>query len=134
MRFVHHPIESVSVKPWKAITDVVPDAKPETISFLRWVTFIVLDDPRAFTDGQQQSVVKMRRWAKVIDAFESSKPGEYIPVDDQDYATLKLIVENPQRAFQNGVVQITLACMPYVDAILEAKSELPAVVNQAQAS
>lgn len=130
MKHIQVPFEVVTVKPWATILEQLPDAKPEAITFLRWATFMWLDDPRGFTsDTGAQSIIKMRRWQKVIDKFEVAKPGQYISLDDDDYETLKKIVESPARVFQQNTTQVTLSCLLYVDAVLNAVSELPVVAT-----
>jgi hypothetical protein len=129
MKHFQVPQEVVLVKPWAAILAQDPSAKPEPIPFLRWATFMWLDDTRAYMDGQTQSVMRLRRWQKVIDKFEIAAPGEWVSLDDQDYATLRMIVEAPARVFQQNNTMIALACLPYTDAVLDAKDTLPPEVD-----
>ena len=120
----------VEVKPWAAILSTMPDAQPQKLSFLTYATATWLDDERAWiNDDGKQSVVKLRRWGKVIDAFEKTKPGQWISMDDEDYGTLKRIVESPKKVFTQAPTQIALAAIPFVDAVLEAKHELPAILD-----
>lgn len=132
MKHFQVPASAAELVPPKAVLEKDPAAKVATFSFREFSTFIWLEDPRAYTsehDGKQ-SVVKLRRWQKVIDAFEAAEPGDWISLEDEDYATLKTIVEAPQRQFQVGHTRIALACMPFVDAVLGAKNEKPAVVAE----
>lgn len=124
-RHIQVPHACAEVAPWAAVLETDPNAKPEKISFSRFSTFIWLDDARGYSDDKGMSVVKLRRWQKLIDKFEAAKPGDWISLDDEDYDALRRIVENPQRGFQAGNTQIMLACMPYVDAVLDAVTELP---------
>lgn len=129
MRHFQVPFEAVEVKPWAAILAANPDAKPGKVSFREWASLIWLDDPRAYTNERgEQSIVKLRRWQKVIDLFELAKPGDWISLEDDDYEALKKIVESPTRAFAQNATLIALACMPYTDAVLDAKKEKPAAV------
>jgi hypothetical protein len=126
MKYIHHPYD-IEVKPWAEILRANPQAAPEKVSFMRWLTFIVLDDPRGLLNEKgEQSILQMRRWQKLIEKFEASKPGEFIAIDDQDYDVLTKIVNTPSRSFQNATA-ITLACLTFVDAVLGAPSEIPAV-------
>jgi hypothetical protein len=115
------PFALITVKP-RSVDH--PDAKPEPISFLRYATHCWLDDMRAWSDEQGKgSIVKMHRWQKVIERFEAAKQGDWITLDDADYAILKGIVEKPMRFFPSA--HATLECLPYSDAVLDAKDELP---------
>lgn len=121
------PFEAVLVKPWAAVLEATPDAKPEPMPFLKFATFIWLDDPRGYSDDLgKQSIVKMRRWLAVVARFESSKPGEWITLEDDDYATLKKIVESPTRSFGTPAM---MSCLPFSDIVLNAVDKVPAVVG-----
>lgn len=134
MRHIQIPYD-VEIKPWKIVLDANPDAKPEKMSFLRYATFMWIDDPRSWIDeAGKQSVVKLRRWQKVIDKFEAAKPGEYVALDDEDYAVLVKIVESPAKVFQGAPTQVALACLPFIDAVVNAVEELPSVVANGQAT
>jgi hypothetical protein len=135
-KYFQVPHAAAMIKPWKTILDIDPEAKPEPMSFLRFATMIWLNDPRAITEEGKttQSVLRIRKWSKVIDAFEAAKPGDWITMSDEDFEVLKRIVEHPQHAFQMNNMATMLACMPFVDAVLAAKDELPAVVNGASAT
>lgn len=100
-------------------------SKPETVTFLKFATFIWLDDPNAYTDAQgRSSIVKQRRWLGVIGKFEAAQPGDWITLEDDDYLTLRTIVEAPTRRYANG--RITMACLPFSDAVLDAVEKIPA--------
>lgn len=101
-----------------------PDARPEVYSFLKFARHIWLDDPRAFTSQGQMSVLRMRQWHAVIDRFEASKVGDWITLDEGDYAALKVIVEAPMRSFPSAHAMI--ACLPFSDAVLDAVDTIPA--------
>ena len=123
--------QDAPVKPLKAILQDQPSARGELWSFLKFATLIWLEDTRGYTvvgpDGAKAfSIVKQRRWIKVIDKFEAAKPGDWISLDDADYETLKTVVEAPGRSFPAAIM---IACMPFSEVVLEAMSELPAHVN-----
>ena len=125
--------QDAPVKPLKAILQDQPSARGELWSFLKFATLIWLEDTRGYTvvgpDGAKAfSIVKQRRWIKVIDKFEAARAGDWISLDDEDYAVLKPIVESPGRAFPAAVM---IACMPFSEAVLSAVDELPAIVNGA---
>lgn len=120
--------QDIEVRPWKAMDVTVTGEK---VSFLKYATFSWLDDPRAYTDGQQGSIVKMKRWQKVIEKFEAAKPGDFLELEDQDWTTLKKLVEAPGRFFPTPVV---MACMAFSDAVLNAKDEKPALLAESQPS
>ena len=124
MKYFQVPV-TVVVKPPPELLKVKPDIMPDPFPFAHWADFMWLDDARAYVSGTEPSVVKLRRWAKVIEAFEVAKPGDWISLEDQDYATLTKIVESPQKIFQHNHTRIAIACLPYVDAVLGAKNELP---------
>ena len=126
MRHIQHP-QDIYVKPWTAILAMEPNAKPEKMSFLRYASTIWLDDQRALLDDKNHvSLIRTRRWQKVLDAFENSKPGEWISLEDEDYKTLQKIVESPAKLVS---VPLTLGCIAFSEAVLQAPSELPATVN-----
>jgi hypothetical protein len=119
--------EDIHISPWPAVLATNPAAKPERMSFHKFASFVWLDDQRAYTDARGEgSIVKMRRWGRVIGVFESGKPGAWVSLDDEDFTALKKIVEAPTRFFP---VPITIACLAFSDAVLAAVDELPVVVN-----
>jgi hypothetical protein len=125
--------QDVTVRPLKAMLQDQPAAKGERWSFLKFATFIWLEDARPYTtsmaDGTKSfSIVKQRRWIKVIAKFEDAKPGDWMSLDDEDYVALRAVVETPGRSFPAAVM---IACMPFSEVVLEAVSELPAIVNGA---
>lgn len=116
------PFNLIEIKP-RSVDPV--NMASEKISFLRFATLCWLDDARAYSNERGEgSIMKMRRWQKVIDKFEAAKQGDWISLEDEDYAVLKKIVESPVRQFSTPAM---LACMPYADAVLDAKNELPVV-------
>jgi hypothetical protein len=126
MRYLVIP-QDILVTPWAEIRRANPLAAPEPISFARWVTMLVLDDPRGLADDKgTASYLQMRRWSRVVDKFEASKPGDVLEFDDIDHATLCRIVQSPSRMFQGGGNAIALACLPFAEAILDAPTERPA--------
>ena len=123
--------QDVQVRPLKVMAQ--DGAKGEQWSFLKFATFVWLEDTRGYTvigpDGAKGfSIVKQRRWIKVIDKFEAARAGDWISLDDEDYAALKPIVESPGRACPAATM---IACMPFSEAVLSAVDELPAIVNGA---
>jgi|SRR5580693_879647 hypothetical protein len=123
----------MAIAPRKAELELDPAAKGERCSFRKFATFIWLDDPRAYTEGEGPlaKIVfsKQVRWAKVCEKFESALPSEWITLDDQDFETLKKIVESPSRQFQTATgpaVHLHLACVPFSEAVLGAVEQIPA--------
>lgn len=121
------PFEPILIKPWAAVLESTPDAKPEPMPFLKFATYIWLDDPRAYTgpDGKQ-SIVRLRRWLAVVAIFEGCKQGAWLTLEDDDYQTLKSIVESPTRSFGTPAM---MSCLPFSDVILNAVDKIPAVVG-----
>ena len=124
MRYILIP-PTVVVAPPAAVLAQNPSARPEEITFLRVAREQWLDDRRAHVNEQteQSSPQMLRRWSKVIDAFEASGgPGGVIALEDDDYERLRRIVEAPV-FYYAPIAQI--ACLPYTDAVLAATSVDP---------
>ena len=121
--------ESVLVQPWAAAFD--PPA-PLRLTFLVFATTVWLDDAQACLDPQGKfSLVKQRRWFDVITQFETTKPGDWITLEDQDYATLRRIVEAPQKGFPS--LRTMQAGLPFSDVVLGAVDKVPEVFTGAHA-
>ena len=121
--------ESVVVPSWAA-GDGNNVAKPKMLSFLEYATTVWLDDPQAFIDAQgKSSHVKQNRWFGVIDKFERAKPGDWITLDDEDYATLVKIIKSPGRMFPS--VRTMHAGAPFANVVLKAIDEIPAALTAA---
>lgn len=90
-------------------------APPEEISFLKFALLSWLDDPRAIADGFAKTV----RWAEVLRTFRSAT--DTIELDDEDYATLRRIVESPAGRLPPT---IAIQLIPFSEAVLCAKSRL----------
>ena len=129
---VPYPVKG---RPLKAATDPnLPPPPAMEWTFLRAATLLWLEDtrPTQTPDGKGFSIVKQRRWIKVIDKFEAASAGDWISLDDEDYAALKIVVESPSRSFAAADM---IATMPFADAILAAVDELPAThVNGTKAA
>jgi hypothetical protein len=119
------PFEPCMVNPWASGLAVTPNATPSPMPFLRFAEEIWLKDPRGGLDKDNNgSLVSQRRWFNVIAKFQAAKPGYWITLDDEDFAVLKKIVESPKRSFQD--LEVTMACIPYSDAVLAAVDAKPA--------
>ena len=99
--------------------------QPITKSFLEFATFVWLDDPAAYAGG----MVAQHRWAAVIAKFEAAKVGDWITLEDQDYVSLKKVVEAPTRKFADS--RITMGCIPFSDVVLGAVDKVPEVFTAA---
>lgn len=109
------------------ITVSVPFAEggppPETITFQRFATLSWLNDDRAIAGGFAKQV----RWAKVVDAFQQSETGATISLEDEDYNTLRTIVDAPSARLA-PVIAIQL--LAYSQAVIDATDKLPTAVVQ----
>src|ERR1700684_2703687 len=115
----------VKTKPLKAMKDGPAPAVAVEWVFLKVATLLWLEDtrPTQTPDGKGFSIVKQRRWIKVIDAFEAAEAGDWISLDDEDYQALKEVVEAPARSFAAADM---IAGMPFSAAVLAAVDQLPA--------
>lgn len=119
---VPYPVKG---KPLKASIDPnLPTPPAVEWTFIRAATLLWLEDtrPTQTPDGKGFSIVKQRRWIKVIDKFEAAEAGDWISLDDEDYAALKQVVECPARAFAAADMR---SCIAFSDAVLAAVDELP---------
>lgn len=96
---------------------VMPDGTVKTFAEFANVTW--LEDSRAIKVGANASLLKMRRWLGVVAKFAGAVPGDEIQLEDQDYASLKEIVESPERWYQP--VTAALLLLPFSDAVLDAR-------------
>lgn len=112
----------VVVTPWASTLAANPSAKPESLSFVRYALTVWLDDRRAYTQEQTFSLVKQKRWLAVIAKFQAAAVGDWIAVDDEDYAVLKTIVERPTSAMP---MAHSMAAIPFSDAVLAAVDTIP---------
>ena len=112
----------VVVTPWSSTLAVNPNAKPESLSFVRYALTVWLEDRRAYTQEQTFSLVKQKRWLAVIAKFQAAAVGDWIAVDDEDYAVLKTIVERPTSAMP---MAHSMAAIPFSDAVLAAVDTIP---------
>ena len=118
----------VVVTPWKASD---PSTPPEVVAFLEFAENVWLDDVRACANLQgQSSLVQQNRWYGVIDKFEGTKVGDWVTLDDQDYAVLRRIVEAPARAYKG--MRTMRACLPFSEAVLGAVDKIPAALTAAE--
>lgn len=104
----------LTVHPPPYLIDGKQAAEPQILSFQRYAYQIWLDDARAF----EGSFAKQVRWAKVVEKFAGIKPGDEIALEDEDYATLRKIVESPKGSFP-GSFAVQLIAFP--QAVLDAK-------------
>ena len=126
MRYIQVPLD-IEVPLLSAFLAANPDQKPSKFSFLKFATFCWLEDQRAISEGDKMSNTKLRRWAKVIEKFEACLPGKYIELEDEDWKTLEAISKSPLARFG---VTVMIACTPFVDAVLDARTERPSVVSE----
>lgn len=82
-------------------------------SFARVAADCWLNDQRA-----GDTFVKLTRWSKVITAVTAAKAGETFKLDDEDWGTLKTIIETPAMGYP-PVIAVRL--LPFMNAVLEAK-------------
>jgi hypothetical protein len=97
---------------------------PETFTFQRIALECWLNDARAIRSGppgqEGGSLVKQQRWSKVIEKFLTIKgPGDSISLEDEDFRSLKMIVESPS-AYYSPLIASYLT--PFSEAVLAAKS------------
>lgn len=93
--------------------------KEEPKKFLDYAYEIWLND----TKGNSKGPLKLRRWMKMVDAFDASaEPGSIIALDDEDWSVLKEVVEEPKVAYPP-----LLACQldAFAQAVLEASTKDP---------
>ena len=96
----------------------LPEPKTELMPFHRYATACWLDDPRAIRGSFEKQV----RWAKVLDQFAKTTPGQWIALEDADYAVLREIVNAPDMSFAPTV---TIQCIAFSRAVLEAVEQMP---------
>ena len=118
---VHEPIV---LRPNAEQLALDPTAKPESISFRKYAFGVWLNDDRAIAGG----FIKQVRWAKVIDAFEVCETGKPLPLEDEDWQTLKAIVESPTMRMPP---MVTVQLMAFSRAVLDAPDKLPLVLAEA---
>ena len=88
MRYIRVPFPVALVNP------ITKEPTGESQSFTDLAFVLWLNDVRA-----GETPLRLVRWAKVVDAFRATKPGGVIALEDEDFATLKAIVEKPAQAF-----------------------------------
>ena len=118
MKYVQVPKDiqiTVNGEPWKDSDGAVMKPWP----FSRYLENIVLADPGIGTD------YKNLKACSIVDAnFKNSASGECVEVEDAHWEMLKNTIENPKGG---GIPSnILRQFLPFMDAILEAKSEKPA--------
>lgn len=100
----------------------------ERLSFSKFAFMIWLDDERAVNGG----FIKQVRWADVVKKFEKAAHPCVIVLEDEDYGTLRSIVEKPAR-FLPGTALIQ--CIPFSQAVMDAATTEPvSKSNHAEAS
>lgn len=95
------------------IVDSATGQPAEPFSFRRVAFWLWLNDSRA-----SQSVVKLARWVKVVDAIDKSKPLVPFTLDDEAWTMLKEIVETTGTPL--GAL-IGTQLLPHFNAVLDAK-------------
>lgn len=66
------------------------------------------------------SVAKLLRWIKVVDKLDAANPGALIVLEDEDYKSLKEVVERDRETMLNQPLLISQLA-PFFDAVIEAK-------------
>jgi len=106
------PVQFINPRTKVAYTD-----PPKT--FLDCAYDIWFNDVRASEAGP----VALRRWMKMIDAFEAaSEAGSVVALEDEDWKTLKEIVEHPKAAYPP---LLAYQLDSFAAAILEATTKAP---------
>lgn len=62
----------------------------DTKSFVSYAYEVWFNDPKANTGP-----LKLRAWMKMVDAFDATKPGDVVELQETDYEALKAVVEAP---------------------------------------
>jgi hypothetical protein len=114
MRYITIPADII-VTPHR---EIAPDARPEAVSFKKYALNIWLNDERA----TQGAFTRLVRWSHVIDAFDAVKAGDVLALEDEDYATLRSIAEQP-KAFFPPTIAVRL--LPFTQAVLDAPETKP---------
>jgi hypothetical protein len=96
-------------------------AAPDTVSFRRYAFSCWLNDQRAIDGG----FTKQCRWAKVIDAFQAVTAGSVLPLEDEDYTTLRTIVDKPTMWLPPTT---TVQLLAFSRAVLDASDKAPQAV------
>src|SRR5271166_2109103 len=112
----------VTVTPWGSALANNPNAKPETLTFITYALTVWLVDRRAYAQDQSFSLIKQKRWLAVIGKFQAAKVGDWIVLEDEDYAMLKTIVDKPANSMSMAT---TMAAIPFSDAVLAAVDKVP---------
>ncbi len=90
----------------------------ETITFFKYALGCWLDDTRAIAGGFSKQV----RWAAVIEKFSHAEVGDWIELEDEDYATLRTIVEQPTTGWPPSVM---VQLIPFSRVVLNAVGVKP---------
>jgi len=116
---IHAPPDIEPLQPCLKCGFQMPLPREEKLTFRKFATICWLNDRRAVAGGFTKQV----RWASVIQAFTEALPGAWISLEDEDYATLKAIVEAPEQFLPP--LQAA-QCLPFSQAVLGAIDKLPA--------
>jgi hypothetical protein len=93
--------------------------KGSTKPFIDYAFEVWFNDPRASENGP----AKLRRWMKMVDAFEKyCNPGDVVTLDDEDWTLLKTIIEAPKMSYPPLVA---IQFDPFTVAVLEAPDTDP---------
>ena len=117
MKYVQVPKDiriMVNGEPWKDSDGSIMKPWP----FSRYLENIVLADPTIGTGYKELKA------CSIIDAqFKSVDPDTWIGVEDTHWEMLKNTIENPKGGgISSGILR---QFIPFMDAVLEAKSEKP---------
>jgi len=94
---------------------VAVDGDIEPWSFCKYLCAVVLPDTAM---GKGYAADKAR--FTLDDLFKCSKPGDEVGVEDEHYKLLKKTVEEPTL---QAAPAITMQCLPFQEAVLEAKDQ-----------
>jgi len=103
----------VLIRPGIAIPNSNP---PKVFTFMEVLRESWLNHQEQFGNG----VAAVRIGLKLDKLFSKYKEGEYVPVEDADYAKLKIAAES--MTYNPGIARHLL---PFIDSVLEAPAEDP---------
>lgn len=122
MRFITVPF-AITIQP-------TPEAelagfKAETFTWSKYARMCWLNDNRAIKDGFSKQI----RWAAVVQKVNETKPGDLLELEDEDYNTLRSIVERPEMWLPPLA---SMQLISFSQAVLDAVPTKPAILNGAE--
>jgi hypothetical protein len=121
MKYITVPY-ALTINPTPEVLDANPSAKPESMTFDKYARLCWLDDQRAIEGGY----VKQVRWAVVVQKLQHAKGGDLVELEDEDYESLKAIVEMPTR-WMPPMVMVQL--LPFSQAVMDAPNAKPVTAS-----